>query len=53
VDITSSSFPYIEPNPNTGRTLGEDTIADLQPALQAVFHNAVRPSHIVLPVIPR
>ena len=53
VAVTSSSFPYLEPNPNTGGTLGEDRIADLQPALQTVFHDAARPSHVVLPVIPK
>jgi uncharacterized protein len=53
VSVTSSSFPYIEPNPNTGNKLGEDGPSDLRPALQTVFHDASRPSHIVLPVIPR
>lgn len=53
VDITSSSFPYLEPNPNTGHPLGEDGPSDLRPALQTVFHDAARPSHIVLPMVPR
>jgi putative CocE/NonD family hydrolase len=53
VDITSSSFPYIEPNPNTGHPLGQDGPEDLRPALQSVFHDTNWPSHVVLPVVPR
>ena len=53
VAITSSSFPYMEPNPNTGHPLGQDRAEDAVPALQTVFHDAARPSHLVLPVVPR
>ena len=53
VDVTSSSFPYLDRNPNTGNPLGEDGPEDLQPAVQTVFHDVARPSHLVLPVIPR
>jgi uncharacterized protein len=53
VDVTSSSFPYLDRNPNTGSHLGEDGSEDLQPAVQTVFHDRVRASHIVLPIIPR
>jgi putative CocE/NonD family hydrolase len=53
VDVTSSSFPRFDRNPNTGRPLGEDGPEDLRPALQTIFHDSERPSHILLPVIPR
>ena len=53
VDVTSSSFPRFDPNPNTGRPLGTDGPADLRPALQTIFHDHQWPSHIVLPIIPR
>jgi len=53
VDVTSSSFPRFDRNPNTGHPLGVDGPEDLRPALQTVFHDGERPSHIVLPVIPR
>ncbi len=53
VDVTSSSFPYLDRNPNTGNPLGEDGPEDLQPTVQTVLHDAARPSHLVLPVIPR
>lgn len=53
VHISSSSFPEWEPNPGTGRPLGTDRDADLRPARQAVYHDPLHPSHIILPVIPR
>ncbi len=53
IDITSSSFPRFDVNPNTGRPLGADGPNDLRPALQAILHTSNFPSHVVLPVIPR
>jgi len=51
VHITSSNFPLWDRNPNTGNEQGMD--AELQIAHQTIFHDAERPSHILLPVIPR
>jgi hypothetical protein len=53
LDVTSSSFPRFDRNPNTGNLLGQDGPDDLQPALQTIFHDSEHPSHILLPVIPR
>jgi putative CocE/NonD family hydrolase len=53
VNVTSSSFPRFDRNPNTGNPLGQDGRGDLQPALQKVFHDSEHPSHILLPIIPR
>ncbi len=53
IDITSSSFPRFDVNPNTGRPLGVDGPTDVRPALQAVLHTSNFPSHVMLPVIPR
>ena len=53
VGVTSSSFPRFDRNPNTGQPLGADGPDDLRPARQTIFHDRERPSHIVLPVIPR
>ena len=52
LSVTSSSFPRFDRNPNSGKTLGTDTEADLRPARQTIFHDAERPSHLVLPVVP-
>ena len=48
LDISSSNWPRFDVNPNTGGPLGRDRayrVAD-----QTVYHEAERPSHIVLPV---
>ena len=48
VEIASANFPRFDRNPNTAHPLFSDT--ELQAATQTIFHDAVRPSHIVLPV---
>jgi uncharacterized protein len=50
VHVTSSHFPQFDRNPNTGAKFG--TSADVKVAQQTIHHDAERPSHIVLPVIP-
>jgi putative CocE/NonD family hydrolase len=51
VSITSSAFPDIDRNPNTGAPFGED--ARLIPAAQTIYHDEQHPSLVRLPVIPR
>ena len=51
VHVTSSHFPQFDRNPNTGAAFG--TTDKVRVAQQTVYHDAERPSHIVLPVIPR
>ena len=53
VVVTSSSFPRFDRNANSGKPFGTDGPDDLRPARQTVFHDAGRPSHIVLPVAER
>ncbi len=50
VDISSSDFPHYDRNPNTGKPHGLDD--EIRVAHQTVYHDAARPSHILLPVIP-
>jgi len=50
VHISSSNFPRFDINPNTGGPLGLEQA--MQTAVQTVFHDAERPSHVLLPVIP-
>jgi hypothetical protein len=52
LDVTSSSFPRFDRNANTGLPLGEDTDETLTTARQRVFHDAERPSRLLLPVVP-
>jgi hypothetical protein len=51
VDVSSSNWPRLDVNPNTGEPIGRHTHQVV--AEQTVFVDAERPSHIVLPVIPR
>jgi putative CocE/NonD family hydrolase len=51
LDIASSNFPRFDRNPQTGEA--SNTASRLEPALQRVFHDELRPSHVVLPIIPR
>ncbi|MDD4876667.1 MAG: CocE/NonD family hydrolase [Dehalococcoidales bacterium] len=50
IDITSSNFPRIDRNMNTGNPSGEDT--EGVPALQTIYHQSEYSSYIDLPVIP-
>ncbi|HEX5369971.1 MAG TPA: CocE/NonD family hydrolase [Dehalococcoidia bacterium] len=50
VDISSSNFPRFDVNPNSGEALNQHR--RLVVATNTVYHDAARPSHIVLPVIP-
>jgi putative CocE/NonD family hydrolase len=50
LDISSSDFPNFDRNHNTG---GDDyREATLAAAQQTLFHDAARPSRLILPVIP-
>ena len=51
VEVSSSNFPRFDRNPNTGELSYK--ARRVATALQTVFHDTQRPSHIVLPVIPR
>jgi putative CocE/NonD family hydrolase len=49
--VASSDFPNFDRNHNTGTPYWEDE--ELRVAHQTVFHSADKPSHLILPVIPR
>ncbi len=49
LDISSSNFPRFDVNPNTGGRLGSER--RMEAAHQAVYLDAARPSHIILPVV--
>ncbi len=50
VDISSSNFPRFDTNPNTGEPLGKHRRKVV--AENAIYHDRVRASHIVLPLVP-
>jgi putative CocE/NonD family hydrolase len=49
LSIFSSAFPDYEPNSNTGHEAATDT--GMRIAKQTIFHDTIRPSHLVLPII--
>jgi putative CocE/NonD family hydrolase len=49
--ITSSLFPHIDRNLNTGHPFGTDS--EIVQATQTVFHDSGHPSRIILPIIAR
>jgi uncharacterized protein len=51
VEVASANFPAFDRNLNTGNALGTDEAG--VPAVQLLYHDAERPSHVVLPIIPR
>ncbi len=50
VDVSSSNFPRLERNPNTGDPIGRHT--RMVSADQTVFADAEHPSRVIIPVIP-
>ena len=51
VEVTSSSFPRWERNPNTGEDAARATRTEI--AHQRIFHDPERPSHVTLAVVDR
>ncbi len=49
LEISSSNFPRFDRNPNTGGEIATET--EMVPALQTVYHDARRTSHVVLSVL--
>ncbi len=53
LEISSSNFPRFDRSPNAAVPIGEATEGDWAVAVQQVFHDADRPSHVTLPVVDR
>ena len=50
LEVSSSNFPRFDRNLNTGEDPADDD--QPRPAAQTVYHDAARPSHLILPVMP-
>jgi hypothetical protein len=50
LDVTSSNFPHLDRNLNTGHPLGTDR--EGVSATQVIAHSATKPSHLTLPILP-
>ena len=51
IHVTSSFFPHLDRNPNSGHDFGVDD--ETRKAEQTLYHDREHPSRIILPVIPR
>jgi putative CocE/NonD family hydrolase len=49
IEVSSSNFPRFDRNPNTGRPIAGES--EFQSAYQTIYHDAARPSRLVLPVM--
>jgi hypothetical protein len=49
LEISSSSFPFVARNLNTG--LSNETTSDVKIATQTVLHDASHPSYVELPIV--
>jgi putative CocE/NonD family hydrolase len=50
VELSSSSFPHWDRNPNSGNPLGVDSLAERVVATQTVFHDRRYPTRLLVPV---
>ena len=50
LEIYSSAYPMLHPNPNTGNPIATDT--NQQKAHQTIYHDKQHPSAVYLPLIP-
>jgi putative CocE/NonD family hydrolase len=50
LDVSSSNFPRFDINPNTGEPLNDYRQTKI--AINTVYHDASRPSQLILPVVP-
>jgi predicted acyl esterase len=49
IEISSSAFPFVAPNQNTGNPIPTDT--EWRVANQTVYHDREHPSHVALPIM--
>jgi putative CocE/NonD family hydrolase len=53
LEVSSSNFPRFDRNTNTGGDIPTEGYGDLVVATNRIYHDAARPSHVVLPLIER
>ncbi len=53
LEVSSSNFPRFGRNSNTGGAIASEAAEAYRPAINRVFHDAARPSRLILPVIER
>ena len=53
LEVSSANFPRFDRNTNSGGVIAQETEADFVRATNTVWHDDVRASHLILPVIAR
>lgn len=53
LEVSSSNFPRFDRNSNTGGDIVTETADQYQTAVNRIFHDVERPSHLILPIIER
>jgi putative CocE/NonD family hydrolase len=53
LEVTSSCFPKFARNSNTGHEVASERRDQYQLAINRIYHDADRPSHLLLPIIER
>lgn len=53
LEVSSSNFPRFDSNSNTGGVIASETAEQYRLAVNRVFHDAARPSRLILPMIER
>jgi putative CocE/NonD family hydrolase len=53
LEISSSNFPRFDRNSNTGGVIAAERASDMLQAVNRVYHDRARSSHLVLPIIER
>lgn len=51
LDITSSNFPAMDRNSNSGKPLAQTQLSDIRVSCQTLFHDSGRPSRLTLPIM--
>jgi putative CocE/NonD family hydrolase len=53
LEISSSNFPKLARNTNTGGIIASENLEQCVPAVNRIFHDREHPSHLILPIIER
>ena len=53
LEVSSSNFPRFDRNSNTGGDITTETAEQYETAVNRIYHDVERPSHLILPIIER
>lgn len=53
LEVSSSNFPKLGRNTNTGGMIASESLEQCVPAVNRIFHSSAYPSHLILPIIER